>query len=158
MEHNVTLGLVRPAKITALHIRKSASEKWTTEEIEKLEQLQRQPSLFDEQEERVNIRRLEKVPFDFYYSYECWGDDEPKSHTHKIVDWEVCQLYRNTLRSHGPEGWVVPFRAKLEAQLPTRNLMFLMGTLHRFPKQWLIVSLIYPPKPHSEDARQIALF
>lgn len=50
VDHNVTLGLIKPQKITALHIRKSASESWTPEEIEKLEAMQRQPSLFDEQE------------------------------------------------------------------------------------------------------------
>jgi hypothetical protein len=33
--------------------------------------------------------------------------------------------------------------------LPELDLMFLMGTIHRFPNQWLIVSLIYPPKPRA---------
>jgi hypothetical protein len=30
--------------------------------------------------------------------------------------------------------------------LPSRDLMFLMGTIHRFPDKWLIVSLLYPPR------------
>lgn len=34
--------------------------------------------------------------------------------------------------------------------------MFLMGTIHRFPGQWLIVGLIYPPRlpPPNDDPRQ----
>jgi hypothetical protein len=36
--------------------------------------------------------------------------------------------------------------------------MFLMGTIHRFPNQWLIVSLIYPPKLPTEPPRQGSLF
>lgn len=37
----VTLGLVKPFRITALRIQKSASEKWTPEEVDKLESMQR---------------------------------------------------------------------------------------------------------------------
>lgn len=51
-----------------------------------------------------------------------------------------------------------PFRHKLETDLPDKDLMLLMGTIHRFPKQWLIISLIYPPKRQNEDDQQIALF
>jgi hypothetical protein len=29
-----------------------------------------------------------------------------------------------------------------------------MGTIHRFPDQWLIVSLLYPPKPALPPAQQ----
>jgi hypothetical protein len=64
---------------------------------------------------------------------------------HKISDWEAGALYWNVARNHG-EDWQTPFRKKLERELLQRDLMFLMGTLHRFPEQGLIVSLIYPPK------------
>lgn len=36
--------------------------------------------------------------------------------------------------------------------------MFLMGTIHRFPKQWLIVSVLYPPRLPDVLARQQSLF
>ncbi|PIB53268.1 hypothetical protein [Pseudomonas sp. 2822-17] len=157
IDSNVTLGLIKPLRIRTLRIQKSASETWTPEEIEKLEAMQRQPSLFEDQE-RASIKRLEKVPFDFHYIYECLVDGEVKSYTHKIVDWEASQLYRNVRRKHGALGWEYPFRHKLETELPTKDLMLLMGTLHRFPGQWLIVSLIYPPKRQKEDGQQIALF
>ncbi|KTC20411.1 hypothetical protein AO391_02935 [Pseudomonas marginalis ICMP 9505] len=157
VEHNVTLGLIKPVRITALRIQKSASKEWTSEEIEKLQSMQRQPSLFEEQE-NASIKQLEKVPFDFHYIYECLVDDELKSYTHKIVDWEAGQLYRNVYRKHGASGWEAPFRHKLENELPAKDLMLLMGTLHRFPGQWLIVSLIYPPKQRSDAHPQMGLF
>ncbi|WP_201768352.1 hypothetical protein [Stutzerimonas azotifigens] len=152
------MGLIRPGRITALNIRKASSENWTDEELEKLEKLQRQPGLFEQEEIKSSLKRLEKVPYDFYYTYECRGEGGIKVHTHKIVDWEANQLYRNLRRTHGPEGWEAPFRQKLEVELPGKDLMLLMGTIHRFPHQWLIISLIYPPKRQPGADQQMSLF
>ena len=60
------------------------------------------------------------------------------------MDWEAGALYWNLVDSHGA-AWEAPFRDKYGRQLPSTDLMFLMGTIHRFPDQWLIVSVIYPP-------------
>ena len=54
-------------------------------------------------------------------------------------------LCRNTRRLHG-ELREEPFRKKFGTALRSTELMFLMGTIHRFPDQWLIVSVFYPPK------------
>lgn len=81
-----------------------------------------------------------------------------KSFWQLFDDWEASQLYRNVFRKHGANGWEVPFRHKLETELPTKDLMLLMGTLHRFPGQWLIVSLIYPPRRPTAGDQQMALF
>lgn len=59
-------------------------------------------------------------------------------------------LYWNVQRKHG-KAWEAPVRAKFEQELPGKDLMFLMGNIHRFQDQWLIVSLIYPPKPPPPD-------
>ncbi|WP_155495871.1 hypothetical protein, partial [Pseudomonas coronafaciens] len=112
LNFNVTLGLIRPEKIIALNVRKASSETWTEEELEKLEKLQRQPGLFDQDDVKSSLKRLEKVPYDFYYSYECTVDGAPQVHTHKIVDWEASQLYRNLRRTHGADGWEAHFRKK----------------------------------------------
>ena len=116
---------------------------WTDAERKKLEQMQA-PSLFDDKD-KMSIRELEKVPFDFYYRYECKTPTGVTSHRHKIVDWEACALYRNLVRRHG-RNWERPFRDQLEVNFSEKDLMFLMGTIHRFPDKWLIVSLIYPPR------------
>jgi len=152
-----TLALLRPARITRLEIRKADSPTWTEEEKEKLLRLQLQTELFDEVEEGKQIRLLEKLPYDFYYHYECDVDGQTSAYRHKLVDWEVGALYRNVQRKHG-NNWEAAFRAKLEQDLPSKDLMFLLGTIHRFPSQWLLISLIYPPKPPVENPNQAALF
>lgn len=157
-DSNVTLGIIRPGRIAALNIQKAPSENWTDEELEKLEKLQRQPGLFEQDDVKSSLKRLEKVPYDFYYTYECTVDGEIKIHKHKIVDWEASQLYRNLRRTHGANGWEAPFRQKLETELPSKDLMLLMGTIHRFPHQWLIISLIYPPKRQRREDQQMSLF
>ncbi len=63
----------------------------------------------------------------------------------------------NDEQQHG-QNWETPFRAKIEQQLPSKDLMFLMGTIHRFPDQWLIVSLFYPPKLQPDAPVQESLF
>ena len=53
----------------------------------------------------------------------------------------------------------IPFRAKLFDDLGNKDLMFLMGNIHRFQDQWLIISLIYPPKQtHPTEPFQNSLF
>ncbi len=157
LSEGITLGLLRPSRIIGLHVRPASSETWTEEEVDKLEKMQRQPSLFEE-DERASIRRLEKVPFDFHYTYECTSGGVTSSSTHKISDWEAAQLYRNVRKTHGADGWELPFRKKLEVSLPGQDLMLLMGTIHRFPHQWLIISLIYPPRLLPSETSQLPLF
>jgi hypothetical protein len=152
-----TLALLRPARIVGLDITKTEHPEWTEQEKQKLLSLQQQTELFDEIEEGKQIRLLEKLPFDFHYRYECDADSQTFSYRHKLVDWEIGALYRTVKRQHG-EKWEEPFRAKLEQELPSKDLLFLLGTIHRFPNQWLLVSLIYPPKPPVEDPNQGALF
>ena len=151
-----TLGIVRPAKIVRLDIIPAISSDWTKSEIAKLISAQQQVDLFDATDAK-SIATLKKLPFDFHYRYVCSVDGIDKEYRHKIVDWEIGALYWNVRRSHG-ENWEKPFREKLEVQLPKTDLMFLMGTIHRFPDQWLIVSLIYPPRQQSEPVNQQSSF
>ncbi|MEO8102731.1 MAG: hypothetical protein ABI790_09405, partial [Betaproteobacteria bacterium] len=102
-------------------------------------------------------RLLKKIPFDFHYRYECDVEGAAIQYKHKLVDWEVGALYWNVHAKHGKD-WEAPFRLKLESTLPAKDLMFLLGTIHRFPDQWLIVSLIYPPKLPPEAENQLSLF
>lgn len=140
-----SLALLRPKRLLGLDITKARNTDWTDEEREKLLQEQMQGNLFSEAEERKQVKQLRKVPFDFHYRYVCDTPEGEKEHKHKIVDWEAGALFWNCRRSHGVD-WEAPFRAKLEEQLGGKDLMFLMGNQHRFQDQWLIVSLIYPPK------------
>ena len=133
-----TLGIVRPVKILALEITPEKQTDWTEDETIKLTR----EGLFDSTETRAR-KPLRKLPFAFHYRYQCEDGTEFR---HRITDWEVGALYWNCVHLYGP-NWEEKLRQKLETELPNKDLMFLMGTIHRFPHQWLIVGLIYPPKP-----------
>lgn len=148
-----TLGLVRPTRIVGLDITPVQSPTWSSEEHAKLVQLQTQGGLFDDSDAKA-VTTLRKLPFDFHYRYECVIDGQLRSYRHKIVDWEAGALFWNVHRQHG-EAWERPFRAKMEEDLPSKDLTFLMGTIHRFPDQWLIVSLLYPPKVAPNPQEQL---
>ena len=150
----VSLAIVCPEQIKALEIKPAESLDWTEGEKAKLLQLQNQGNLFEETAK--DLKLLKKLPYDFHYRYVCKTPSGLAEHRHKIVDWEAGALFWNVHRTHGRD-WEKPFRAKYEEELPRKDLKFLMGTIHRFPDQWLIVSVIYPPKQQPEDGRQGSL-
>ena len=142
-----TLGSIRPRDFD-LVITQADNPDWTDEEKLKLIQ----DGLFDPPEVKSRIP-LRKVPYDFYYEYECQAPTQSCSHKHKITDWEAGMLFWNC-QSYGPD-WEKYFRQKLQTEFSeTKDMIFLMGTMHRFPDHWLIVGLIYPPKV---EARQISM-
>lgn len=158
LQSGATLALLKPHRILDLEVKATKNPDWTEDERAKLTQMQRQTSLFSDEENQRQVALLEKIPFDFYYRYECVVDGNPVTYRHKLVDWELGALYRRLRKQHGAAGWEKPFREKYEKELPSRDLMLLLGTIHRFPDQWLAISVICPPRPQPEDQRQGALF
>ena len=150
-----TLGLIRPSRVLGVDVTPAERPEWTEKEKAKLIKMQQQGDLFDDTDAR-SITTLRKLPFDFHYRYACDVGGETREYRHKIVDWEAGALYWNVLRQNG-STWLDRFKAKFEGNLPERDLMFLMGTIHRFPDQWLIVSLIYPPKQRPAQTHQGSL-
>lgn len=135
-----TLGFIRPLDFS-LQIEPSGAPDWTPKEKAKLVQ----DGLFDSTEIKSRLP-LRKVPFDFYYSYTCQTPTGQSSHRHKLTDWEVNALYWNCQRDYRKD-WEEYFRLRLEKDFSqNKEIIFLMGTMHRFPDHWLIVGLVYPPK------------
>lgn len=157
LNDGLSIALLRPKRLLGLDITKARHQEWTDEEKEKLMCEQMQGDLFSEAEAKRQVKELRKVPFDFHYRYVCDTPEGEKEHKHKIVDWEAGALFWNCRRDHGVD-WEAPFRAKLEGQLGGKDLMFLMGNQHRFQDQWLIISLVYPPKRKPVEVRQGSLF
>ena len=144
-----TLGFVRPKAISSFEITPAKEPTWSDEDYRKLAQ----DGLFDTAEMRNRIV-LRKLPIDYYYKY-ISGENV---HRHKIVDWEAGALYWKCFHRYGEKGWLEKFRYKFETEFQKKDLLFLMGTIHRFPDRWLIVGLIYPPKPPREPPlRQLGL-
>ena len=151
-----SLAFLRPEEMVGLEITPATEPDWTDDERSKLLQHQRQGGLFDPADAR-QIKMLRKLPYDFHYRYRCRSGASVVEYRHKIVDWEAGALYWNCRRKYGA-GWEEKFREKMERMLPAADLIFLMGTIHRFPDQWLIVSLIYPPRRQPEPVVQPSLF
>jgi hypothetical protein len=158
VSNGTTLAFLRPRRIVELEIKPTKNPDWTEDERSKLTQMQQQTNLFSEEEHRRQVALLEKIPFDFHYRYECIVDGKPVIYKHKLVDWEVGALYRRLRKQYGATGWERPFREKYEQELPKRDLLMLLGTIHRFPDQWLAVSVVAPPRPQPEGHHQAGLF
>lgn len=150
-----TLGLLRPKRLIDLLITKADSPVWSPDETAKLMQAQTQGSLFEQDAEQKSLTLLKKLPFDFHYLYACESNGVITTHKHKLVDWEAGALFWNV---HRKPDWQALFRQKYLTEFSTKDLLFLMGTIHRFPRQWLIVGVIYPPKPPAAQAGQGQLF
>ncbi|MBY0498294.1 MAG: hypothetical protein K2P74_01595 [Nitrosomonas sp.] len=157
LSKRISLALLQPKELIELEIHPARNPEWTDEEKEKLTQEQMQGNLFSESDAKQQINELRKVPFDFYYRYLCETPDGNKEFKHKIVDWEAGALFWKCCSSHGAR-WEIPFRHKLKDDFSGKDLMFLMGNQHRFQDQWLIISLIYPPRPSQVNTAQGSLF
>jgi hypothetical protein len=89
---------------------------------------------------------LEKIPLEFRYEFRC-GDVDCNGHTMMCTDWEMMQACRAWRGEYG-EKWEEKFRQRFETEMLQKNdTHFFVGTLHQYPKSWIIVGLFYPPKP-----------
>jgi len=153
----LSLALIGPVRLVDIDMIAAKHAQWTSEELAKLQQAQMQSGLFSEDEAKTQIKTLRKLPFDFYYQYACAAPEGENMYRNKIIDWEAGALFWNCYKNYG-NGWQTPFRTKLLHDMESKELFFLMGNQHRFPNQWLIISLIYPPKPTPTNAAQVSLF
>lgn len=154
ISEGVTLGMLRPTSILGLDITPAKTPDWTDDEKAKLLQSQQQGGLFDNTDAK-SLTTLKKLPFDFHYRYICEIDGRRMEYRHKVADWEAGALFWKCFH-RDKQGWEAAFRKKMMERLPAADLMFLMGTIHRFPDQWLIVSLIYPPKRPLATEKQMS--
>lgn len=157
LDEGTSLALLRPHRVLGLNIAAARHPDWTSEEREKLTRDLMQGDLFSAAEVQQEVHELRKVPFDFYYRCTYGTPNGEREYSQKIIDWEAGALFWRCRKDYG-DGWEKPFRAKLEHDLIGKDLMFLMGNLHRFQDQWVIVSLIYPPKLPLQADGQASLF
>ena len=149
-----TLGFIEPVRCISLEIAPVGNPEWTAAEVEKL----RAEGLFDTAEARARTL-LRKLPVDFHYRYECETLHGRKEFRHKVTDWEFGALYWNCMNRHGPNGWESAFRDKVERDFfSSRRMLFLLGTMRFHPHRWLLVGVVYPPKPQgAAPSRQLDL-
>lgn len=132
-----TLGIFRPKLIKRLRITPT-SPTWTKGQLDML----RHGNLFERQPQE----ELEKIPYDFHYHFICDDDACKKGHWLHCTDWEMGQAWRSWSKEYGDE-WQDKFRQRFEKEMIERNdTHFYVGTVHKHPKNWIIIGLFYPPK------------
>jgi hypothetical protein len=136
-----TLGIFKPKQIKRLIIQPD-DPTWTPDQLAKLKQAE-QADLFGSQ---PPLAELEKIPFKFSYEFVC---DQTDCSGHSLVctDWEMNEAYRRWRNEYGPGGWEAAFRQRFEFEMINKlDTHFYVGTVHRWPKSWIIVGLFYPPR------------
>ena len=129
-----TLGVFKPKEIKRLIIQPTSTE-WSAGELAILSQ----QKLFGGSPKD----ELEKVPFDFKYEFLC-ADSGCHGHTLLCTDWEMGQSWRTWSKKYGTE-WESKFRQRYESEMIQKDTHFYVGTVHQYPKAWIIVGLLYPP-------------
>ena len=99
-----TLGFLRPSRLVHLEIVPAKEPDWTDDDQRKLQQ----DGLFDTPAAKARPP-LRKLPYDFYYHYECVTRTGTELLKHKITDWEAGALFWNCVQRDGAE-WEQPLR------------------------------------------------
>lgn len=145
LSNRISLGIIKPFDLT-MEIKSAKNKEWSDKQLTAL----RKDGLFDVQAP-VSKPLVKKLPVDVYYSF--FTENDPKRYRFMVTDWESGALYWRCVREYSNE-WEVYFRKKLEIEFQKKDLHLLMGTMHQYPDQWLIIGLVYPPR----GSRQPYLF
>ena len=64
----------------------------------------------------------------------------------KCTDWEMGQSWRKWRTDYG-DDWEAAFRQEYETEMRDKfDTHLYVGTLNKYPKEWIVVGLFYPPK------------
>ena len=137
-----SLGVIKVDKLVDLEFCHEPQQ-WTPEQLSKLSQ-QLQDDLFSDEEFEIEAsRRLEKIPYGFYYHFQSGGSKSIQRL--RITDWEICQLYRNT-RCQDESVWQEKMRQMYLEKFSKQDVYLIVGNQHRFQDQWLCIGVVHLPK------------
>jgi hypothetical protein len=151
-EDGTSLGVFQPYELTDFEITPTSPE-WDANRQAALGQ----SNLLCENPKIV----LEKIPFDFHYSFMC---KEPacRGHRMSMIDWELGQHYRHTADLPEDERMQrVMERWRDHVCGPTRDTHFFAGTLAKRQNQFVLLGAFWPPKPKRllrPTPQELALF
>ncbi|HLA15149.1 MAG TPA: hypothetical protein VJZ25_09015 [Gemmatimonadaceae bacterium] len=104
---------------------------------------------------------LEKVPFDFHYSFMC---DDPACGGHRMsmIDWELGANYRRTAGLPEEERLRLVMECWRDRVCgPNRDTHFFAGNLAKRQNQFVLLGAFWPPKPKISvrpKPQELALF
>lgn len=157
----ISLGIFTPQLPVKLEITKAKKLEWDENDLRKLKKVEEayeKAHFLMEPTTCYKQKPLEIIPYDFHYRTKVQTSDGGEKEIRvKLIDWEVCSLYRNCKKIYG-EDWQKPFINKIETEMNSKDLKILMGNQHRFSYEWLGISIIYPPKQTLSETAQRSLF
>ncbi|HUU95727.1 MAG TPA: hypothetical protein VM487_08295 [Phycisphaerae bacterium] len=150
---NASLGILKPKRVTDLEIEPDSPD-WPPKFLEAL----KQQRLFEYREKTLVPPR--KVPFKFYFRFEC---DDPRckaNHRMMIEDWELGALFwRLVDKGASQEDACEKVREKFFGDLcgSDKDTHFYVGTVLAHPKSWVVIGVFYP-KLKQKSSSQGTLF
>jgi hypothetical protein len=149
---DTSLGVFRPFELTKFEITPTSAE-WEAGQQAALGQV----NLLS----KAPRTQLEKIPFDFHYSFSC---DEPACNGHRMsmIDWELGENYRKTAGLADEERRrLLMERWRDRVCGPNRDTHFFAGTLAKRRDVFVLLGAFWPPKPKVPVAirrQELALF
>jgi hypothetical protein len=135
-----SLGIFKPKRVNDLVI-STDNAKWPPKFLHALQQQR----LFEYRQRTLVPPR--KVPFKFFYCFEC---DDPRcngNHKMMIEDWEVGAFFWRMVDSGvTPEEAAQKVREKFLNDIcgPDKDTHFYVGTILNYPNKWVVVGVFYP--------------
>jgi hypothetical protein len=146
-EKCTSLAVFKPTKILDFTV-ETVERRWDKKKIDKLKANRDQTTLFENPEDPFEV--VDKLPYKFRYVFE---DSNGTISRMMIEDWEIGQLYWNTLRRHegDEEVAIEDVRNKyFDDFAKTKDLYFYLGTtqVHHYTARnpFVIIGTFHPPK------------
>ncbi|MBN1804165.1 MAG: hypothetical protein JW837_02830 [Sedimentisphaerales bacterium] len=136
IEENKSLGMFKPCQVDFSWQKASAVDE------KKRESCYSQLQFFSEQKEAI-----EKIPFDFHYSFKCFNNPDCNEHKLPIFDWEIVESYRKWRHIYKTQDILL---SKIKEKWLTRicseenDLYFFAGNTQRFRNQFMVLGAFYP--------------
>jgi hypothetical protein len=143
--NGTSLGVFRPGRIVDFKIEKANVDE-AKRQIAKA--WSAQTSLLDglgPDERASQVREIEQVPWTFRYRYQCNDAECPGRHSQSIIDWEISQFYR---RVRHFDDWRDRMRKRWVDEVcgAERDTAFFVGSMHQYPRSFLILGVWWPPR------------
>lgn len=149
----ISLAVFKPAQVTDFTWRASDRE-WNPQRLDKIQDLAKQNTLFEEEAWGNTFKIVEKIPYDFSYSFK---DISGKTRKLTILEWQLGALYRNCLKScdGNEQEALVKVRQKYFDEFVKTDLHFFIGTTLQFhsiaPNPWMIIGVFPIPRERQPD-------
>ncbi|MBN1129062.1 MAG: hypothetical protein JXA71_08750 [Chitinispirillaceae bacterium] len=155
-----SLAVFKLQKITDFKIQEESNREWDKEKLEFIKARAQQIDLFAG--ERNPFEVVKKIPYSFSYEFQ---DDEHKTSTLRIIDWEIGALFLNSMRRHknDEKKACADVRKKYWDDFAlTKDVYLILGTTLEYhnrnaPNPFVIIGVFPPKHEQKQNAEQMKM-